>query len=181
MAPGHSMPYSSLRRTNAAQTFGTYFAPGPQGTMRRSISFLPNSPPGKSEGANIIPPAAARNWRRDKRRETAWFIGNPGRGVFTAHRAPTQADCQRRVTGAQRRRIPLGNVHSTCFHVCPKQILIRGAVPNAIYQAEWFDPRTGQWLKTGNDRLKANVWCHRTSAAPMEAVDFFKTATGAFQ
>ena len=36
--------------------------------------------------------------------------------------------------------------------------LIRGAVPNATYKAEWFDPRTGQWSKCGTGLLKANVW-----------------------
>jgi hypothetical protein len=36
--------------------------------------------------------------------------------------------------------------------------LIRGAVPNATYKAEWFDPRTGQWSKCGAGLLKANVW-----------------------
>lgn len=41
---------------------------------------------------------------------------------------------------------------------CPQQSLIRGAVPHASYQAEWFDPRTGQWSKAGKGRLPANVW-----------------------
>jgi hypothetical protein len=41
---------------------------------------------------------------------------------------------------------------------CPKQSLIRGAVPHASYQAQWFDPRTGQWSKAGNGILKANQW-----------------------
>ena len=36
--------------------------------------------------------------------------------------------------------------------------MIRGALPHATYQAEWFDPRTGQWSKAGNGRLQANVW-----------------------
>ena len=41
---------------------------------------------------------------------------------------------------------------------CPKQSLIRGALPHASYQAQWFDPRTGQWSKAGNGVLKANQW-----------------------
>jgi hypothetical protein len=41
---------------------------------------------------------------------------------------------------------------------CPKQSLIRGAVPHANYQAQWFDPRTGQWSKAGAGVLKANQW-----------------------
>jgi hypothetical protein len=41
---------------------------------------------------------------------------------------------------------------------CPKQSLIRGAVPHANYQAQWFDPRTSQWSKAGNGVLKANQW-----------------------
>ena len=41
---------------------------------------------------------------------------------------------------------------------CPNHSIIRGASPQATYQAEWFDPRTGQWSKAGTGRLKANVW-----------------------
>jgi hypothetical protein len=36
--------------------------------------------------------------------------------------------------------------------------MIRGAVPLATYRAEWFDPRTGQWMNAGGGWLKANVW-----------------------
>jgi hypothetical protein len=39
---------------------------------------------------------------------------------------------------------------------CPARSMIRGALPNATYQAQWFDPRSGQWTKT--ESLKANVW-----------------------
>lgn len=31
-------------------------------------------------------------------------------------------------------------------------------VPDASYQAEWFDPRTGQWSKAGNGQMRANQW-----------------------
>ena len=41
---------------------------------------------------------------------------------------------------------------------CPNHGMIRGAGPQAAYQAQWFDPRTGQWSKAGDGRLKANVW-----------------------
>ena len=41
---------------------------------------------------------------------------------------------------------------------CPKKSTIRGAIPNAEYQAQWFNPRTGEWSKAGNGVLKANVW-----------------------
>ncbi len=41
---------------------------------------------------------------------------------------------------------------------CPNHSTIRGASPNTTYQAEWFDPRTGQWSKAGTGRLQANVW-----------------------
>jgi len=41
---------------------------------------------------------------------------------------------------------------------CPDKTMIRGAMPNATYKAEWFDPRTGQWSKAGTGVLKANVW-----------------------
>jgi hypothetical protein len=41
---------------------------------------------------------------------------------------------------------------------CPKQSLIRGAVPHANYRAQWFDPRTGQWSKAGAGVLKTNQW-----------------------
>ena len=41
---------------------------------------------------------------------------------------------------------------------CPDYTRIRGAMPRATYQAEWFDPRTGQWSKVGSGRLKANWW-----------------------
>jgi hypothetical protein len=35
---------------------------------------------------------------------------------------------------------------------------IRGALPFATYQAEWFNPRTGEWSKAGEGGLNANVW-----------------------
>ena len=41
---------------------------------------------------------------------------------------------------------------------CPSHSLIRGALPKAGYQAEWFDPRTGQWSNAGAGVLNANVW-----------------------
>jgi hypothetical protein len=41
---------------------------------------------------------------------------------------------------------------------CPQRSLVRGALPNTTYHAEWFDPRTGQWSKAGNGELKANAW-----------------------
>ncbi len=41
---------------------------------------------------------------------------------------------------------------------CPDKTMIRGAMPNATYRAEWFDPRRGQWSKAGTGMLKANVW-----------------------
>jgi len=40
----------------------------------------------------------------------------------------------------------------------PAHGMIRGARPQATYQAQWFDPRTGEWLKAGDGVLKANVW-----------------------
>jgi len=40
----------------------------------------------------------------------------------------------------------------------PQRSLIRGALPNETYRAEWFDPRTGEWSKVGSGVLKANVW-----------------------
>lgn len=41
---------------------------------------------------------------------------------------------------------------------CPAGSIIRGTVPNATYQAQWFDPRTGEWAKVGSGTLTANVW-----------------------
>lgn len=41
---------------------------------------------------------------------------------------------------------------------CPAGSVIRGAVPNATYQAQWFDPRQGEWMKVGSGVLTANVW-----------------------
>ncbi len=40
----------------------------------------------------------------------------------------------------------------------PAHGMIRGARPQATYQAQWFDPRTGEWSKAGNGLLKANAW-----------------------
>ncbi len=40
----------------------------------------------------------------------------------------------------------------------PNKGMIRGAVPHASYQAEWFNPRTGEWSKAGPGVLAANVW-----------------------
>ena len=41
---------------------------------------------------------------------------------------------------------------------CPQRSIIRGATPNTSYQAQWFDPRTGEWSKAGPGALKSNVW-----------------------
>jgi hypothetical protein len=41
---------------------------------------------------------------------------------------------------------------------CPNGSRIRGAVPFASYEAQWFDSRNGTWLKAGDGPLKANVW-----------------------
>ena len=39
---------------------------------------------------------------------------------------------------------------------CPKQSVIRGAAPYGTYQAAWFNPRNGEWLKAGNGFVTAN-------------------------
>jgi hypothetical protein len=41
---------------------------------------------------------------------------------------------------------------------CPQRSIIRGATPNTSYQAQWFDPRTGEWSKAGPGALTSNVW-----------------------
>ena len=41
---------------------------------------------------------------------------------------------------------------------CPNKSMIRGAVSRGIYQADWFDPRTGEWSRVGSGQLTANVW-----------------------
>ena len=41
---------------------------------------------------------------------------------------------------------------------CPNHSMIRGATPHATYDAQWFDPRSGQWSPAGAGRLTANVW-----------------------
>ncbi|MGD0410994.1 MAG: DUF5060 domain-containing protein [Verrucomicrobiota bacterium] len=41
---------------------------------------------------------------------------------------------------------------------CPNKSMMRGAIPNAAYKADWFDPRAGQWSPAGAGRLTANVW-----------------------
>jgi hypothetical protein len=41
---------------------------------------------------------------------------------------------------------------------CPQHSLIRGAMPNTSYQAQWFNPRTGEWSKDGPGVLRSNVW-----------------------
>jgi hypothetical protein len=41
---------------------------------------------------------------------------------------------------------------------CPNHSMMRGGAPGATYKAEWFDPRTGQWIPCGDGVLKANVW-----------------------
>ena len=40
----------------------------------------------------------------------------------------------------------------------PAHGMIRGALPQSNYRAQWFDPRTGQWSQAGNGVLKANQW-----------------------
>ncbi len=39
---------------------------------------------------------------------------------------------------------------------CP-QSQVRGTKVNSIYQAEWFDPRTGTWAKAGEGTLRSSV------------------------
>jgi len=41
---------------------------------------------------------------------------------------------------------------------CPAGSRIRGARPQATYEAQWFDPRTGRWSKAGDGRVKSNQW-----------------------
>jgi hypothetical protein len=38
----------------------------------------------------------------------------------------------------------------------PEHLKMRGAVPEAEYDASWFNPRTGDWVKAGSGTLKAN-------------------------
>jgi hypothetical protein len=38
---------------------------------------------------------------------------------------------------------------------CP-QSWMRGATPEALYHARWFNPRTGDWLDVGNGTIRAN-------------------------
>jgi hypothetical protein len=43
---------------------------------------------------------------------------------------------------------------------CPPRSIVRGALANAGYKAEWFNPRTGEWSPagSGSGQLKANIW-----------------------
>ena len=34
---------------------------------------------------------------------------------------------------------------------------LSGALPNAVYQAKWFDPRTGAWNKAGDGTLTSDA------------------------
>ena len=43
---------------------------------------------------------------------------------------------------------------------------LSGALPNALYQAEWFDPRTGAWSKVGNGNGKLTSDAHGRIALP---------------
>jgi hypothetical protein len=40
---------------------------------------------------------------------------------------------------------------------CPTAT-VRGTLPNRSYQAEWFDPRSGEWVAAGE--LVSNAVCH---------------------
>ncbi len=40
----------------------------------------------------------------------------------------------------------------------PAHGMIRGALPQSDYRAQWFDPRTGQWSAAGVGLLRANQW-----------------------
>jgi len=39
---------------------------------------------------------------------------------------------------------------------CPATNIIRGALPYAIYRADWFNPRNGEWSKAGDSDVVAN-------------------------
>ncbi len=41
---------------------------------------------------------------------------------------------------------------------CPSASVVRGALPNRAYEAEWFNPRTGEWSTVGDGRLETNIW-----------------------
>lgn len=34
--------------------------------------------------------------------------------------------------------------------------LVRGARPSAVYAAQWFDPRRGEWRNVGDGTVRAN-------------------------
>jgi hypothetical protein len=39
----------------------------------------------------------------------------------------------------------------------PLKVTIRGAVPDAAYDASWFNPRTGEWTAIASGVLTANT------------------------
>ncbi len=47
---------------------------------------------------------------------------------------------------------------------------LRGALPEASYHAQWFNPRTGEWLNAGD--LVADAWCRITLPALPSADDW---------
>ncbi len=41
----------------------------------------------------------------------------------------------------------------------PQQVRVRGAIPNAQYEARWFNPRNGEWTDVASGILTANTAC----------------------
>ncbi len=48
---------------------------------------------------------------------------------------------------------------------CPNQSVVRGAISDGTYRADWFDPRTGRWAPAGDGRVTANIWGQMTLPA----------------
>lgn len=54
-------------------------------------------------------------------------------------------------------RTPDRSIFLAYFEKGAPRALIRGALPNALYRAQWFDPRHGSWLNAGAGQLQSSA------------------------
>ncbi len=62
-------------------------------------------------------------------------------------------------------RTPARDLFMLYFETGCPQSSLRGTLPNADYRAQWFNPRTGDWLDAG--RLHADAWCRIETLPPL--------------
>ena len=53
---------------------------------------------------------------------------------------------------------------------CSPVATLRGTLPQTMYRALWFNPRTGAWIDAGT--LESDAWCQRRLLPPPSEEDW---------